>query len=212
MEALPVIGPSFKNFVAQHCDNSYENIGNANSFIWYGPSWAQAATAPSRMNKGYITQGGIRCPAIIRYPSVFRSNQISNQFTTVMDIYPTILALAGVPLPPGKFQGRKVVPVRGQSWVEHFSGKSPRVYGETSFNGWELFGQCAVRKGNWKALMIPEPLGTGKWELFDLDKDPGEIYSLADQEQEKLDEMIGLWEQYENEAGVLLSPDIPRFN
>lgn len=60
--------------------------------------------------------------------------------------------------------------------------------------------------------MIPEPLGTGKWELFDLEKDPGEIYNLADQEKAKLEEMIGLWEQYENEAGVLLSPDIPRFN
>jgi len=96
--------------------------------------------------------------------------------------------------------------------VEHFSGGKPRVYDETSFNGWELFGQCAVRRGKWKALMIPEPLGLGKWELFDLDKDPGEIYNLADQEKEKLEEMVELWEQYENEAGVLLSPDIPRFN
>ncbi len=66
LEALPVIGPAFKSVIEAHYDNSYENLGNANSWIWYGPRWAQAATAPSRMNKGYITQGGIRCPAIVR--------------------------------------------------------------------------------------------------------------------------------------------------
>jgi len=164
------------------------------------------------MNKGYITQGGIRCPAIIRYPPAFAPAQISHEFTTVMDIYPTLLEIGRIPYPYDKFQGRSVVPLRGQSWIQHFSGKQAHVYGETSFNGWELFGQCAIRKGNWKALMIPEPLGTGQWELFDLDKDPGEIYNLAETEKDKLEEMIELWEQYENDAGVLLSPDIPRFN
>ena len=116
------------------------------------------------MNKGYITQGGIRCPAVVRYPSVFPKGAISHEFTTVMDIYPTVLALAGIKQPPGKFHGRNVVPVRGRSWLEHFKGKSTRVYNETSFTGWELFGQQAVRQGKWKALFIPPPLGTGEWE------------------------------------------------
>ena len=212
MEALPVIGPAFKRSIEEHYDNSYENIGAPNSWCWYGPRWAQAATAPSRMNKGYITQGGIRCPAIVRYPPAFAAGQISHEFTTVMDIYPTILALARVAPPPGKFQGRPVVPIRGQSWVKYFQGKQSRIYGETSFTGWELFGQQAVRQGKWKTLFIPPPLGKGEWELFDLDKDPGEIHDLARDEKHKLEEMIGLWEQYENDAGVLLSPDIPRFN
>ena len=164
------------------------------------------------MNKGYITQGGIRCPAIIRYPPTFPQNQISHEFTTVMDIYPTILSLAGIPLPPGQFQGRDVVPVRGQSWTDFFQGKQERVYGEQSFTGWELFGQQAVRQGRWKALFIPVPLGKGEWELFDLERDPGEIYDLSLSEKDKLEEMIGLWEKYENEAGVIVSSDIPRFN
>jgi arylsulfatase len=210
LEALPVIGPSFKTAIETHYNNSYENLGNADSWIWYGPRWAQAATAPSRMNKGYITQGGIRCPAIVRYPSVFPKGKISHEFTTVMDIYPTVLALAGIPQPLGKFKDRSVVPVRGRSWVDHFKGKG-KVYNEMSFNGWELFGQQAVRRGKWKALFIPQPLGTGEWELYDLDNDPGEIHDLASKEKDKMAEMIGLWEQYENDAGVLLSPDIPRF-
>jgi arylsulfatase A-like enzyme len=212
LEALPVIGPIFKKSIDKYYDNSYENIGRANSWVWYGPRWAQAATAPSRMNKGYITQGGIRCPAIVRYPRVFPQNKISHEFTTVMDIYPTILSLAGIPLPAGQFQGQQVVPVRGQSWIEFFKGHKKRVYTEESFTGWELFGQQAVRQGRWKALFIPQPLGRGEWELFDLERDPGEIHDLSKQEKDKLEEMIGLWEKYENEAGVILSPDIPRFN
>ena len=44
-------------------NNSYENIGNKDSFVTYGFQWAQAAVAPSRRVKGHITEGGIRCPA-----------------------------------------------------------------------------------------------------------------------------------------------------
>ena len=41
-----------KEFVAECCDNSYENIGNANSYIWYGQNWGQAGNTPLRMYKG----------------------------------------------------------------------------------------------------------------------------------------------------------------
>jgi len=210
LEALPVIGPAMKKAIEQYYDNSYSNLGNANSWIWYGPQWAQAATAPSRMNKGYITQGGIRCPCIIRYPRHFPKNRISDEFTTVMDIYPTVLALAGVTY-PDVFEGRQIVPLRGNSWIHYFEGRKQSVYSEKSFTGWELFGQMAVRQGRWKALFIPPPLGKGEWELYDLENDPGEIYDLSHKEKDKLAWMIGLWEQYENEAGVILDADIPRF-
>ena len=43
-------------------DNSLDNIGNANSFVWYGTRWAQASTAPSRLFKMYTTEGGIKVP------------------------------------------------------------------------------------------------------------------------------------------------------
>jgi len=54
-------------------------------------------------------------------------------------------------------------------------------------------------------------LRSGECELYDLEDDPAEIYDLANKKKEKMAEMIGLWEQYENDAGILLSPDIPRF-
>ena len=39
------------------CDNSYENVGNAYSYVWLGPNWARAGNTPLRMFKGYTSQG-----------------------------------------------------------------------------------------------------------------------------------------------------------
>src|SRR5690606_6166718 len=64
-EALPIVGPRFTRVIAEHGDNSLENLGRPGSAIWYGPRWAQAATAPSRLVKGFTTEGGIRVPAFI---------------------------------------------------------------------------------------------------------------------------------------------------
>lgn len=102
--------------IAKYYDNSYDNIGNGNSFVWYGPRWAQAATAPSRLYKAYTTEGGVRVPAVLRYPG-FRPAEIKHTFATVMDIAPTLLEMAGVKHPAPDYKGRKVVSMRGESMV-----------------------------------------------------------------------------------------------
>ncbi len=49
-------------------DNRLESIGSAKSYVWYGPNWAEAATAPSRLYKSFPTEGGTRVPAFIWNP------------------------------------------------------------------------------------------------------------------------------------------------
>lgn len=44
LEALPVFGPDLNQVIADYYDNSLENIGRGNSYVWYGPRWAQAGT------------------------------------------------------------------------------------------------------------------------------------------------------------------------
>jgi arylsulfatase A-like enzyme len=68
LEALPVMRQSPHVVIQKYYNNSVENIGNHDSFIWYGPRWACAASAPSRGMKCWTTEGGIRCPCILRYP------------------------------------------------------------------------------------------------------------------------------------------------
>lgn len=51
LEATPMFGTLVKEVIGKYYDNSYENMGNYNSYVWYGERWAQAATAPSRLFK-----------------------------------------------------------------------------------------------------------------------------------------------------------------
>ncbi|CAF5177913.1 unnamed protein product, partial [Rotaria sp. Silwood1] len=109
------------------------------------------------MTKGHITEGGIRCPAIVHYsPLTSTSGRVSHEFCTVMDILPTILELAGVAHPGTMFQGRQVLLPRGKSWVSHLRWHQP-IHDECQdFTGWELFGERAIRRGNYKAVYIPK--------------------------------------------------------
>lgn len=224
LEAIPMMGSSTNlgQIVNRFYNNSLDNIGNFDSFTWYGPRWACAATAPSRGFKTWITEGGIRCPCIVRYPSSLKAPPaaISNAFTTVMDIFPTVLDLAGVPHPPSQFRGRVVAPIRGKSWLSHLRseavvtekvgvGQQPTIVlpGEihdpsTTFTGWELFGSCAIRRGDWKAAHQPPPRGKGDWELYNVEKDPGELEDLAETKPEILKGLITDWEQYYAETGM----------
>ncbi|KNG88336.1 putative arylsulfatase [Aspergillus nomiae NRRL 13137] len=207
LEALPVMGPSgnVKAIIDKYYDNSLENIGNPDSFVWYGPAWASAAMAPSRGFKTWITEGGIRCPCVVRFPPLGVSNGQTDSFATVMDIFPTILDLAGVPLPGEQFRGREVVPVRGSSWVPHLAGRTAEFHEDQGgyITGWELFGRRAIRQGPWKALYMTAPRGKDRWELYHLEEDPGEVDDRADSEPEILQRLIEHWEVYYAETGMI---------
>ncbi|KAI9633387.1 alkaline-phosphatase-like protein [Dioszegia hungarica] len=203
LEAIPIMGNAITKTIERFFDNSLENIGRGNSWTYLGPMWAQAATAPSRMYKAWSTEGGIRCPSIIAYPGS-RNGSVTHEFTTVMDILPTVLDLAGVPHPGDEFRGRKVLRPRGKSWVPYLSGKEDEVHGDNAIHGWELFGQAAIRQGKWKAVWLPPPTGNDKWLLYDLSIDPGEIKDLAAEQPDKLKELITFWHEYEAETGTVM--------
>ncbi|KIX00887.1 uncharacterized protein Z518_09952 [Rhinocladiella mackenziei CBS 650.93] len=210
LEALPLMGfpGDIGDAIDTYYDNSLENIGERNSFTFYGPRWACAATAPARGFKGIIYEGGIRCPCIVRYPGFGnKESAITHTFTTVMDILPTILDLAGIPSPGNTFRGREVVSVRGKSWVPHLSSRTDSVHGdETHVHGWELFGTCAIRKGNWKAVWIPAPRGKNIWELFNLESDPSESHDCATSHTDILAELVNHWNTYFAETGMVMIP------
>jgi hypothetical protein len=95
--------------------------------------------------------------------------------------------------------------MRGKSWVPLLNSTSPHVYDAAfDFTGWELFDNRAVRKGKYKAILQPPPRGTGEWELYNLDDDPGEIKDLAHIQEfkEKKDELIQHYEVYYQETGM----------
>lgn len=212
-EAYPIVQGTMMQHLKKYYNNKIENLGNHDSFIWYGPRWAQAATAPSRLFKAYTTEGGVRVPFLMKPPAGWAQKvepgSITHQFSTVMDIAPTILEMAGVAHPAPRYQGREVVTMRGKSMVPYLEQTAPSIHEKEFINGWETCGRAAVRKGDWKIVFIPKPKGPERWQLYDLAKDPGEIHDLAEQEPQRLKELIKLWDQYVLETGVMpLSPDL----
>jgi len=184
-------------------DNSLENRGLLNSFIETGPGWAQASMVPSRMFKAFTAEGGIRSPLLVKVPNgKANGGTINHSFFHVRDIMPTILDLAGVKHSE-EFDGRKVRSMQGKSVLDLLAGKADSPYEGAGQVGYELFGLKAFFVGDWKILWMPPPFASGEWELYNLKKDPAEMNDLGKEDPKRLAEMIGLWEQYRKDNGVL---------
>jgi arylsulfatase A-like enzyme len=175
------------NKLDDDADNSFANRGAATSYISYGPAWAQAATAPSRLYKAYTTEGGTRVVSFVSGPGLTRREGIADAFLSVADVTPTFLELAGVADHKGRFQGRAVEPIRGKSWVSYLTGKAERVYGPEDSVGSELFGNRALRRGDWKITDI----GDG-WQLVNIVDDPGETRDLGKEQPDKYAADVGV--------------------
>lgn len=206
LEAAPFFGDRFMRHIQTHYDNRLENIGRPNSFVWYGPRWAQAATAPSRLYKTFTTEGGIRVVSLIRYPALARQRMVGDAFSTVMDVMPTILDLAGVAHPGTHYKNQPVAPMQGKSMLPYLRRESEVVHSADEAIGWELFGRFAIRRGMWKAVQIPPPNGPGAWQLYDLAHDPGETDDLAARHPEELSALLALWGDYVAKTGTILDP------
>jgi arylsulfatase len=176
-------------------DNSIENRGLKNSYIETGPGWAQASSSPYRFFKSFATEGGIKVPFIVKMPgNTINQGQWNHGFIHVTDVMPTILELAGASYPE-KYKGNDIHPPIGKSIIPVLKGDSVTVHSNDGF-GWELFEMKAYIKGNWKLLRLPEPFGTGNWELYDLKNDPAETTDLSAQFPEIKTQLIEEWNKY----------------
>ena len=205
VEAMPIMGPMFAKLIAAHCDNSLANMGRPNSYVWYGPRWAQAATAPSRLFKMFTTEGGIRVPAFVHWGGR-RAGEIGDVFATAMDVAPTFLDLAGVAHPGTSYRGRTIFAPRGRSLRPWLLGEAPRVHTDGTDTGWELFGRRAIRRDDWKAVYVPGADGISRWQLYDLASDRGEVDDLAERHPALLAELVALYDRYAADTGVLATP------
>ena len=192
------------NWMAKTYKHGFENWGRAESFTAYGPSWAQVSTAPFYGFKYTTYEGGIRSPLIVVSPDKNRAGQINTEgIMHVKDIAPTFLELAGIEQPK-VYKGNQVYPMQGKSWVQTIHGKQTSPRTATDFIGTELWNAKSIRKGKWKIVSVPDPIGTGEWQLYDIENDPGERTDLAEQQPGKLEELINDWNSYMKENNIIL--------
>ena len=188
-------------WIPSNFDNRIDNIGRQGSYQWQGLGWAQASVAPFHLHKSYTTAGGLRTPAIVYSSSGRTGGENRDAIVTVRDIAPTILALAGVEKPDGSYRGRLVHKMSGSSMLDYLAGDAETVHGNEPL-GWELYGSRALIKGEWKAVRVFPPAGSGPWELFNIRTDPSETSNLATDFSDVLSELIADWDEYAEESGV----------
>jgi arylsulfatase len=199
----------FLHAMNNFAEDGHNSIGRKGTYAEYGPAWAQVSMAPFRLYKGLLAEGGIRSPLIVSGPGVKGDGDMNKQaILHVMDLAPTLLELAGVEH-PSTYKGREVVPMQGKSWVEMLEGTTQSPRGPGDWLGWELFGNRAIRQGDWKISWHYEPFGSWDWQLFNLAEDPGEQYDLSAKLPEKRQELIALWDEYVNMNGVIIGERSP---
>jgi arylsulfatase len=121
----------------------------------------------------------------------------------VADLMPTLLEIAGTSYPK-THEGHELPPLFGKSWSRVLAGQAESPRTEQDYLAWELWGNRAVRQGEWKLRWELKPLGKGEWELFNLAADPAERKDLAAERPDKVQELAALWESYVRANNVIL--------
>lgn len=131
---------------------------------------------PLRGWKGTTYEGGVRVPFIARWPGRIPPGRVSADIASTMDLYATLIALAGAKVPDDRIvDGTDILPLL------EGTGPSPR----DEFFYFLGKGPEAVRQGRWKLRVsrhLREGLKPGEPvppELFDLEEDPSEMYDLS---------------------------------
>lgn len=196
--------PAIRKVIDERYDFSFDNIGRPNSYAFYGAGWAMAGSAGLRMYKAFPSEGGTRVTAFAHFPGRFKSGSIYQAPIPLRDIVPTLLDVAGIEHPGERYADREIYPLQGQSLLPRLTGAGADT--ESPALGTELFGKYSLRKGEWKLLVMTPPYATGKPELYNIARDPGEASDLASKEPERLATMLALWREYVAANGVIL-PD-----
>lgn len=178
--------------------------GDPGSYVAYGPMWAQVSMTPFSQYKGWVAEGGIRNALIVSGPVVKRpKGSINSGLMYVADLMPTLLEVAGITYPK-TYDGRKLPPLIGKSWLRVLAGEKDSPRTEEDSIGWEIFGNRAVRQGEWKLRWEFKPYGKGDWELFNLATDLDERNDLAAERPDKLKELLAVWDNYVRTNHVVL--------
>jgi arylsulfatase len=179
--------------------------GGADTYIGYGPGWANVSNTPFREFKHWVHEGGISTPLIAHWPAGIKPRgSLVKEPAHLIDIMPTCLDLAGAEYPQAR-QGEKTTPLEGVHLRPAFAGQALDRKEPIFF---EHEGNRAVRDGRWK-LVAKGP--AGKWELYDMQSDRTELNDLAAERPGRVAKMIRQWEAWAKRADVLPWPWKPAY-
>ena len=138
---------------------------------------------PLRGGKGWLYEGGIREPMIVRWPGVITPSSVCTEPVISTDFYPTILEASGSrERPEQHLDGVSLVPLfdGGDLEQRELYWHYPHYSNQGGFPG------AALRAGKWKLI---ERFEDGQLQLFDLESDLGEEHDLAQERPEVVEEL-----------------------
>ena len=128
---------------------------------------------PLRAGKGWIYEGGIRVPMIVRWPNMTSPGSVSNAIITSTDFFPTIIELSGA-------ETNLELPIDGISFTPALLGKKydrgPVFWHYPHYGNQGSAPAGAVREGDWKLIEWYE---NGRKELYNLNQDISETVDLS---------------------------------
>ncbi len=165
-----------------------------------GGEWL-SRNAPFFHRKDTLWEGGVRVPAIMRWPGTLPAGKVTAQVAITMDVARTILGVAAADIKDARLEGIDLLPLLQSSappvertlfWRAVYAGRQQR----------------AVRSGSWKVLL------DGNMQLlFDVTRDPGERNDLAATRPDlvtKMKAQIEAWEKdVDAEAAALKKGQLP---
>jgi hypothetical protein len=138
-----------------------------------------------RGNKASIYEGGVRVPLFVRWPGHFPAGGRVQAQCSHVDLFPTFCALAGADVPTDR-------PLDGKSLLPLLQAGSGQRHQEYVYHTWDRYrpnpdDRWSISDQRWKLacqVSAKQSAKQDKWQLFDLEQDPGESQNLAKQHPE----------------------------
>ncbi len=226
LETLDQLGLAERTIVTFTSDNGGLHVPE-------GPHRLITHNGPYRAGKGFLYEGGLRVPLIVRWPGRMPADKVIHEPMIHTDWVPTLLELLGLPIPKdldGQSMAQLLCPREGDvsAGPSHPSqpacsgqmAPAPGV-GDSALTGRLLFWHMphytnqggrptgAVRLGPWKLIQQYE---TGQLELYNLDQDPSETQNLADKMPELAHRLRQALEQWRQTIGAQENQPNPNFD
>jgi arylsulfatase A-like enzyme len=185
----------------------YDTLGEKGSFNAIGPNNATIAASPLAYYKFYASEGGLRVPLVMSGPGIAKRDQKTDEFVFVTDLTPTILSLAGVEAHSGNWKDKPVEEIVGKDFSRFLSNDQNDIHDASTAIGYELGGNRALFKGDYKVVFNRSVINDKTWHLFNIKTDPGETKDLANDEPMRFKEMLNDYEEFVRENNVLPMPE-----
>jgi len=174
-----------------------DELGGPLTYNHYPTGWAMAFNTPFKMWKRYEFNGGTSDPCIISWPAGTKARgEVRDQYYHAIDLVPTVLDVLGIESPE-TIKGYTQSPIDGVSMRSSFDDASAPSGRQTQF--YSMLGSRSIWHEGWKAV-TDHPVIAGwsnfnddVWELYHVDVDRSELNNLAEENPDKLRELVNLW-------------------